>query len=195
MPFSSDDLDAWLQAIRDGLITAVGTPGHPWWRPVLATLDAGQPRTRVVILRGADTRLNLRLFTDRRSRKVGDIYRHPQVEFLFYHPDWRTQLRVEAQAVVLADTSDCSAAWQTLPEDARAGYRGVLAPGAPLEATPPPRSRPLLAVPAAERGLENFAIVDAQPSRLDCLVLRDSGNRRAIWGWCDGTWTGAWVTP
>jgi hypothetical protein len=101
------------------------------------------------------------------------------------------QLRVEAEATMHLLTPDCTRLWATLSDADRAAYRTEEPPGTPRESSGSGQPTD----PLPDVGLAHFAMVETVPSRLDCLVLRPSGNRRAIWAADDGEWIGSWVTP
>ncbi len=70
----------------------------------LATVDAaGQPSTRMVLLRGLDHR-GLRFFTSYGSRKAHELAANPRAAALFYWPWMERQVRIEGSVAPLSES-------------------------------------------------------------------------------------------
>lgn len=70
----------------------------------LATADAkGRPSVRMVLLKGYDER-GFVFYTNRESRKAGDLAANPQVALLFHWKSLRRQIRIEGPIGFVSDT-------------------------------------------------------------------------------------------
>lgn len=155
---------------------------HPWRTTVLATTDGQDADARTVILREAvpDERL-LRLYTDRRSAKVGQLAEHPIGTMVMWSPALGWQLRCRVRMVVLDSGLAVSSRWARIQlTPAAQDYLSPQAPGANL-APPPTRG----SAPAA---LPYFAVVEARVEAMDWLELHADGHRRAVFGAEGGRW-------
>lgn len=69
----------------------------------LATADAqGRPSVRMVLLKGYDER-GFVFYTNRESRKAGDLAANPQVALLFHWKSLRRQIRIEGPIGFVSD--------------------------------------------------------------------------------------------
>ena len=74
---------------------------HPFYRPILTTIDGNNPEVRTVILRGfSEKDRTLICYCDARTPKVSQIRGNPNVSWLFYHPKKWLQLRLSGTASV-----------------------------------------------------------------------------------------------
>lgn len=171
------------------LVRAAADPRHPCRVVQLATtgLD-GAPRLRSVILRNVEPASRaLRIHTDRRSAKVGEIGAEPRVALLAWEPRARVQLRLAGRAAVLADGPAWQAAWDAIPPDARRDYAQSDPPGTPAGAPPGAPSHP---EPA-----RHFAVVSVTVERLDWLRLARGPHRRAGFDLSHGSPRAMWLVP
>lgn len=159
-------------------------PQRPW--AALATADAAnRPRLRAVAMRSADrARAELELYTDLRSRKVGEIQGNPNVSILIWRPDIAVQIRVSGTAAT-ASGAAVAGTWQTLTAEQRLNYSHQPPPGTPIgqpdgyEQTP---SR------------DNFAVLTVSVAHIDYVSLAQTGHRRAEFA-ADDNWRGRWLSP
>jgi hypothetical protein len=182
---------------------AVKDRRHGFRTPGVCTIGPdGSPRVRTVVLRHADReRLVLRCHTDRRAGKVEEIRREPRMAWLFYDHASRTQLRISALATIHVDGPVFTTAWENTALMSRRCYLAPRQPGShadeptanlpdDLLASDPDRER-------SEEGRANFAVVEARVLRMDWLLLKHSGHRRAVFAWDDGGELSlqSWVEP
>ena len=154
---------------------------HEWRTPVLATADGSGADARTVVLRETDADAReLRLFTDARSGKVGQLQRHPQGTLVMWSKRLGWQLRLRVQLQVQTDGLAVASRWARLRQSPAAqDYLSPLSPGTPLDDTVLPRSAP-------ERN--HFALVTASIQSVDWLELHAEGHRRAVFDAAGGQW-------
>lgn len=188
-PVRFDDL---VRHIEGRLANAAGDPAAPWRTPMLATVAAGgAPRVRTVVLREADpgSRM-LRINTDRRTAKIGEIAAEPRVELGFWDPDAREQLRVAGQASVVTARAELDAVWAALTPAGRAIYGNTVAPGTPV---PGPHGHLKFESATASAALALLRIVWDE---WDWVWLGENEHRRARIRWdADGRRQDQWVEP
>ena len=86
----------------------------------LATADAdGQPSLRMVLLKGFDER-GFVFYTNRESRKAGDLASNPRAALLFHWKSLRRQVRIEG-AVTLATDAESDAYFASRSRDSQLG--------------------------------------------------------------------------
>ena len=148
--------------------------GHAWRTPVLATTDAeGWAQARTVVLRAVDPeRAQLRLYTDSRSPKVGELVTQPRATLVFWSSELQWQLRVQGRCEVRTQGVEVEEAWDRVRHTASAGdYLTATAPGS---AHSDPTARP------ADGG-HHLAVVIVQVVSMDWLALSRAGHQRARW--------------
>lgn len=179
MPGSTDPASVrTLQGHQDprteiwtALAAAVTQPGNGWRTPALASCDAdGLPRVRSLVLRDVDAASwRLSSYTDRRSPKVAQLLAQPRVELLFWCPQRRWQLRVEARASIETQGSRVEQIWDSLANTQQAGdYLTLNAPGDPVDADERWR----------QTSTPQLAIIDFSVQRFDWLCLSRQGHSR-----------------
>jgi pyridoxine/pyridoxamine 5'-phosphate oxidase len=173
---------------------------HPFRTPVLGTVGTRQSSLRIVVLRQVNPdQRSLVCYSDYRTVKVTDILANPGIEWVFYHPAERIQIRASGIATVHYLDAISKEAWNALPATIRLNYCATLAPGREI---PKPTARLPKAwkgrMPAKDEmeiGWPNFAVIASTIDRLDWLQLGERENRRAGFVW-DGTqFNGAWLVP
>lgn len=175
------DLAALDAAIWRELARAAADRHHDWRTPVLATVDAGLPDARTVVLREVDAAARrIALYSDARAAKIGQLAVQPRATLLLWSKrlGWQLRLRllVEVQTAGLA----VSSRWARLKlSPSAADYLSALAPGAPLQSpadTPPAEAR------------AHFALLDAAVEAIDWLELHPQGHRRAAFDAAGARW-------
>ncbi|BDG72198.1 pyridoxamine 5'-phosphate oxidase family protein [Roseomonas fluvialis] len=163
----------------------------PFHTPTLATrgLD-GAPSLRTVVLRAFDPAARLlRVHTDRRSGKVGEIAADPRAALHVYDAGAQVQLRVAGITTLHVDDAVAQAAWTASREMSRMTYATLHAPGAPVDAPPD-------APQDATAGAVNFAALSLRIDAMDWLLLAAAGHRRARFAWDpDGVLSAGWIAP
>jgi pyridoxamine 5'-phosphate oxidase len=191
LPAFGEDLAETLVETWRLLRLGAADPASALHLPVLASLRAdGAPAARTVVLRAVDeTSRSLRIHTDRRSAKCGEIDRDPRVVLHFYDPDRLVQLRMDCSATLHCDDALADRAWIDNPPATQALYRVAPGPGVPIDAAE------CFDAKAAEDGRGNFAAIVAGIERLDWLHLAPQGHRRARFDWADGRLRATWLVP
>ena len=177
------DLDATLDCVWTSLLTALHDRDHPFRYPAAATVSAGAPDIRTVVLRATDRdRQVLEFYTDSRSAKITALRGNPQIALHIWDPGQRFQVRIAARVELLtADT----ARWAALTEKARLAYGGQPAPGAVIEDPCSCELRPDLA---------HFVTVICHISMIETLRLSEPHHQRARFR-RDDDWKGVWLAP
>jgi hypothetical protein len=123
-------LDDVLAAIWLKLSHAVGEPSAAWRLPVLGSISETGPDLRTVVLRdlNADS-WTLTCYTDSRSSKVSQLTANPRVNWLFYCPEERIQLRAYGVASIATSGRGVTKAWDSVPAFSRQNYLTDDAPG------------------------------------------------------------------
>ncbi len=121
--------------IWNELDKAISDRRHGWRTPVLATIDdAGLPDARTVVLREVNPEnQQLTIYTDKRSPKVSQISKHPDVALVFWcaHLNW--QLRIQASAILCDSKERTNTVWHEVSSTAGAAdYLSIQAPSSPL---------------------------------------------------------------
>jgi len=155
---------------------------------------------RTVVLRHVEPERRILSFhTDSRSPKVTEILRHERVQWVFYHPKAKVQLRVSTMAKVHESDVHSDEAWHLLSPWTRRGYQILQTPG-----TPSPIATSGLAkwtanqspdIPNTRSGRENFALVECRIDLLDWLHLGVGRNTRAQFDWRGTELEATWCTP
>lgn len=201
LPAHYEDLTAVEGAWKTLLRAGSSERGHPFKKPVLSTLSSnGQPKARIIILRDVDLgERSIRLHTDARSGKVGEIEANPNVMLTFYDPTQEIQVQVSGKATAHRDDAYADAAWAGAPPSSRRAYLAEVTPGSVSER--PVSGLPLDVegkVPSEERlrgGRTNFAALQVVFDRIDWLFLNPAGNRRAKFVFQEDAWQGTWLAP
>jgi len=193
-----------LEAIRSSIVTeldrAFKTHRHPWHQGMISTVELDRPKTRVVVLRSAESSpMRLRCHTDLRSTKIEHLRQNPAIAWTFYELSSRVQLRLEGTAKVLHEGPIVDAAWQSTGLPSRRCY---LAPFAPSSTSVEPTSNLPVGMenrdPIAEEselGRANFAVIITDITRIDWLYLKHDGHRRAEFTLTGQNWSGQWLAP
>lgn len=196
---SVESLPEFWDRVWRTLNLAVGTARHPFHTPTVATVEDGQPRARVVVLRHADENSRtLRFHTDWRTPKVEQLAANPQVELCFYSPDDRLQVRATGIARVHHQNDFATERWQASALLSRRCYTAPTAPGTPVAA--PASGLPVELEgrePTEEEaapGYDAFCVVDIAVTEIDALLLVFTGHRRAQWR-AKENWNGTWRIP
>lgn len=200
MNWHTTDLPDLLRQIQHALHAAPADPANPLRTAAFITAPGSHPAARTVVLRRADADTRQLVFhTDARSAKLRELEKNPAVAWLFHHPGEQLQIRAEGTAALHPADDLARAAWAATPPLNRLNYCTTLPPGTPVD-------NPDAGLPAAwrhreptheetETGWANFAVVVTTLTRLDWLLLRPQGTRRARFQWDGTAWSAHWLVP
>jgi pyridoxamine 5'-phosphate oxidase len=192
LPDFYSDLNGTLRAAWSLLGRGAKDRKAPAHTPVLATMSAGRPQVRTVVLRGCDREARcLRFHTDQRSGKVAEIEAQPAGAVHVYDPKQKIQLRLDCQLSVHIGDDLAREAWAATRDFSRICYQVMQGPG---QAVSDPREVPFSSDDSNE-GWENFAVISALVTRIEWLYLAHQGHRRAEFVWLDGDWQARWLVP
>jgi pyridoxamine 5'-phosphate oxidase len=104
-------------ALRGWLAEAEGASPRPDAMLVATSTADGRPSARVVLLRGLDER-GLVFFTNRTSRKGGELAENPRAAIVFHWHELGRQVRVEGDVEEVA-REESEAYWQSRPRASR----------------------------------------------------------------------------
>lgn len=194
--FNPANVSTILDETWQHLTSAVETETHPWRLGNLATVAAGRPRVRTVVLRDVQREeRELICYTDRRSDKVAELQASPWIEWVTYDSVTRVQIRLRGIATVHIDDDRAAQHWENSSLEHRRSYITVSAPGTKAESALPNLPDFLFdRLPNDEEahlGFENFAVIVCQIEHLDWLQLRRNGHLAAQFLWTD-KWEGHW---
>lgn len=194
------NLDDVLNSSWKLLHKGVGSFRHPFYRPVLTTLNGNKPEVRTVILREfSEKRRTLICHCDARTPKVIQIQANPRVSWLFYHPEKWIQLRLSGTASIHTDDKTAESQWAKVRRTSRINYCAEIPPGSPAE-------KPTSGLPGflrdttsklfdSSEARKNFAAIVCRFNQMDWLMLKLTGNLRAIFHWEDDRIDSSWVIP
>jgi len=194
LPAFYDDLDASFAELWRLLADGVVHGRSGFHLVSLATLAAGRPRLRTVVLRAAEGEAGaLRFHCDQRSDKAAELAADPACALTAYDAATKIQIRVEGVACLHTDDAVADAAWADSRPMSRVCYGTEPGPGTVLPTgdayTLPGEAE------AAITGRPSFCAVRVEAHHLDFLYLDRRGHRRAAWRRGEGGWQGAWLAP
>lgn len=192
MPRQARPDEAWvlnLDSLRDHvwarLVRGVHDRHAASHRPTLATLGLdGTLQARTVILRNLNKdAAYLDIFIDKHAGKIHQLQRHPNAAFHIWDRVANLQIRLQASATLLDDSS-VRAIWQTLPSHSQRSYGAI-----------PPTASPIAAdLDYVQIGdVEAFAVLRFHIDQIEVLHLGMS-HRRARFTKVD-QWIGQWLVP
>lgn len=182
--------------LREG----VGDNHSAMHTPVLGSVGEQGCELRTVILRSFDVERRLIAFyTDVRSPKISDIHRHDRVQWVFYHPTARVQLRATGVAHVHTQGTYTDDIWHQQTPRSRRGYLVEERPGMPSDTAtsglPAWAAHQTPDTDNTQSARENFAVVDCTIDALDWLHLGLGHNTRARFAWRGPELEATWCTP
>lgn len=196
----TDTLDGILDKIWFMLEQGATHSNDPFHWPVLGTKTSESCSLRTVILRQVEVPDRILVcHTDARSAKVSEIMDCSQTQWLFYHPEKKIQLRISGFTTLHAHDSIADKQWTDTSITGRLNYCTSLPPGARIDK--PSSGLPdflLNKVPTllkTERCRKNFMAVVVHIFSIDWLVLKITGNRRALFEWEKDRLRSTWLVP
>lgn len=196
----SDSLDGILDKIWLMLEQGAAHSKDPFHWPVLGTKSSEGCSLRTVILRQVKVPERILVcHTDARSAKVQDIMNCSQTSWLFYHPKKKIQLRILGYATLHAHDAYADGQWADTSITSRLNYCTSQAPGAHIDK--PSSGLPyflLNKIPTlleTERCRNNFMVIAVHIFSIDWLLLKITGNRRALFEWEGDMLRSTWLVP
>ncbi len=200
MNWDDSNLENLPDKIWGALSEACGKPQSPFRMPAFASTNQFETAVRTVILRRAERpERRLTCFSDVRSTKIRELKLNSRVQWLFYHPVQRVQIRAMAQAFVYNKNQVAREFWDRMPLKQRINYCASELPGSPL--VEPGDSIPAVLRSDAVRdselevGYHNFAVIVTEVDQFEWLRLADDGHRRAVIRWGGEKYSGIWLVP
>ncbi len=143
----------------------------------VATIAAGLPRLRSVVLRGCAPGAGEIIFhTDARSPKFQELSACPYASVLAYEAGAKLQIRATGQVRLHVDDEFTQRKWAGMSASSRECYRIDCAPGSALR--PGVMSAPVVLEEA--EAAKNLAICVFKIAELDVLHLKAGGHNRAL---------------
>jgi pyridoxamine 5'-phosphate oxidase len=163
---------------------------HPFRYVVLSTSGHPGPDSRYVVLRAVDEAFHAFFYTDSRSEKVKALQAQPNAVLLLYHPIKRTQVRIQAKAVLHHQDELAQQHWKKVQGEARKAYNSILPPGTSVQI-------PEKAFDWNEN-LENFSfftVLELIPTSIDLLQLNGLEHLRIRFNYENDQWSSQWLVP
>ncbi|MGY6741894.1 MAG: pyridoxamine 5'-phosphate oxidase family protein [Cecembia sp.] len=163
---------------------------HPFRFVVLSTSGGHGVDSRYVVLRSIDEALHFFIFTDSRSEKINELIAYPYASLLFYHPQKRVQIRVQANSIIHQQNETAKHRWKSVQGEARKAYQSILPPGHPIH-------EPGAAFSWNENlaDFSFFSVIELIPTSIELLQLNGLEHLRIRFTYSDGDWTGQWLAP
>ncbi|OKH19564.1 Npun_F5749 family FMN-dependent PPOX-type flavoprotein [[Limnothrix rosea] IAM M-220] len=199
MSTNSFELALWRSPLSRALYRNRSQPHHRFFQIATVTPD-GLPTNRTVVFRGFVNQTNaLKMITDRRSRKVGDLAIRNQAEIVWYFIKTREQFRLSGTVeTVTADDPESDffqerqRTWEAISANARAQFAWPL-PAGPRSDNPEDFNHGEL---DAKVPLDSFVLLVFQPHKVDHLELRGEPQNRFIYKFLPShTWEKVAVNP
>ncbi len=172
----------------------------PFHCPVLGTTGRNDGSLRTVILRQFTLPDRILVcYTDARAAKTQEIRNNSNVNWLFYHPKDKIQLRINGKAELHTDDPFADEQWAATKITGRLDYCATQPPGTRIEK--PGSGLPdflLEKVPTllkTEKGRKNFMTISCRIDSIDGLKLRTLGHRRARFVWDGNILNASWLIP
>ncbi|MFT5997782.1 MAG: hypothetical protein ACI81P_000227 [Neolewinella sp.] len=166
------------------LLEGQNAPRLPYGTPVVSTVSAaGNPRTRVVVLRSAEeSGGELVCYTDRRSIKVTHLKQGSSLlSWTFWSPEHQLQFSCSGPTEELPEKV-CQKIFSGLPKHSRKTYAALSPPGTKLEEAGDalPEDWPTRSLEQTNFAVTNFLALKTKINRAEVLYLSRNGNRRLL---------------
>lgn len=199
------DLSQLRHAIWKELCLAARNTSHAWFLGVLGNVSERGPELRTLVLRDVDeAKRSLFWHTDNRSPKFSQLAVDGRNSVLFWDAQRRVQLTLRGTSQVLTEGEHVDEQWNRSQLTSRRAYLGDRPPGTivdeaevnfPLKFMDRPPEEDESAI-----GRENFGVIITSVTEMDLLILRQSGNLRALFRkeiQAAGTtsWWQSWICP
>ncbi|MEL6494560.1 MAG: Npun_F5749 family FMN-dependent PPOX-type flavoprotein [Cyanobacteria bacterium J06623_7] len=191
-------LSPWRSSLASAIHRNRSKPHSRYFQ--LATISPdGYPRNRTVVFRGFldDDSDRLKIITDARSAKIGDIAHQSQAEICWYFTKTREQFRISGSLqLITSSNSDLflhkarQITWHNLSDPARSQFAWPepaqpAAEASAFEVTPPDPQVPL----------DNFCLLLLAPTKIDHLQLKGNPQQRFLYARERDRWTTRGVNP
>ena len=195
-----DTLDGVLNNIWRMLEQGAANSDDPFHWPVLGTTTREGCSLRTVILRQVKVPNRILVcHTDARSVKVQEIMNCSQTSWLFYHPEKKTQVRILGHATLHAHDSYADRQWADTSITSRLNYCTSQSPGTcvdkPSSGLPDFLLNKIPTLLETERCRKNFMVIAVHIFSIDWLLLKVTGNRRALFQWDKNSLRSTWLVP
>lgn len=177
-----------IDHIKTELSKGISVNGHPFRLCVMATVGINNSaRIRTVVLRDVDEQLNLTFYTDKRTKKVTHIRENRNVSLLFYHPELKTQIRIEGFAIVENEQNILDKLWNRLHTDAKKDYTSLEPPGTKI-------GQPDFVTHLKDENY--FTVIKVMAQKIDYFKLMEHKHVRAAFSLEDNNkWNGTYLVP
>ncbi|MEJ4087237.1 pyridoxamine 5'-phosphate oxidase family protein [Galbibacter orientalis] len=176
-----------FQTAKSALINATKDVKHPFRYFTMATIGINNsPRLRTVVLRGTEEDLSLKIYTDKRSKKVTHIKENNNVCLLFFDHNEMLQLKIDGKAYLEQDEKILKKAWKQIREHAKKDSRTTQEPGSKIK---DPEMIEYLDTSS------HFAIIHIIPSKIEYLALKKDKHVRALFSKEGTNWEGNFLVP
>jgi general stress protein 26 len=184
-----DTLYVIIEKVLYQLKRALSEKDHPFRTVILSTISKNHPESRYVVLRGVDEQFTLKVFTDYRSSKVGQIMNNNRAALLFYHPEFKVQVRLNGVIDIHYQDQVAEEAWKMVKGDSRKSYNSILPPGISI-GNPEDAHR-------WEEDMDNsnFAVLIFRTETADVLQLFGHSHYRVLYHIENKSWKGQWIAP
>ncbi len=180
MEWETTDIESIETAIWRLLQHAVTNYKAHFHTATIATVFENVPYARTVVLRYADKeKRQLRFHTDTRSPKFKHLAAFPLMSWLFYSPELKLQLRVQATATVHTNDAIADEAWLASRTSSKMCYTTSSGSGGEL-AFPEPVDFSKRVMTADEElfARKNFCVIVSTVQSIDWLHLHHEGHKR-----------------
>ncbi len=199
------DLAKLRETVWRELANATGDTNQPWFLGSFGSLGESSPEIRTLVLRRVEVgSRSLIWHSDVRSPKFSQLERAGETSVHFWTPTHRVQLVVRGESQTLSSGELVDQEWKSSQLTSRRAYLGKMPPGAKADAmtvnfptefeTRPPTDA------ESQAGKENFGVISTVVQEMDLLILRQTGNVRAMYRWNDHDlanqqWEETWICP
>ena len=195
-----DKLDTFARKSWNLLYKAAFLRKGPMQQGVMGTMGLdGQVQQRVVIIREIDvTNRELLFFTDARSSKVQQLYKRPEVSWLFWDPKKYLQLRLQSTVSFHFGDEFARTYWEKLPVEGRKNYASLLPPSTPVNEYSdglPSSWSSNMNIKDTEPFFEQFMVGRCKIWEMQCLLLHRDGHQHAKFRWTPQETLAQWLIP
>ena len=179
--------DVFFEELSNELHNGVNEKGHPFRYITLATIGANSiARLCTVVLREVSKNLSLTIYTDSRSKKIGNLKLNDRISVLMYHPDKLLQLKIEGVAKIVDDTKRLDSRWKNIQSNSKRDYITSDSPSSEISN------------PNEVEYLEDehfFAMIDINPKKIEYLKLKRTNHIRVAFEKESSGWKSTFLIP